>query len=1451
MAIQKKLLHFNDKSNFEIQLERGNILDTSIVFIKNTKQIWTHGQYYDSLTDEIINQLDNIPTKVSQLENDSYYISNKSSEANVGDAVLVNKTTLEKVAVNPNKLSNYSVDEWEPIGVVVIPSSHDVYGTGECGVVALMSASLTTPDTGQTSNVSMCWGAYGTDYPELNNFDKVCKVGIESGAQKVDAIVNNELTSLISASYLPSDAFPADSQHTKAIDGTYYYLNDSNWNNCLPSPYLEDVSRNPVYYQTDSPSTTANALSDFAGKFNTEFLCSKATSQENWRADETITDNYNAGYHPAACACWRFHTVGTSQGDWYLPACGELGYCCVRYKLINETIAALQTWSGNTYCLLITRSFWSSSESSYDFACYVSFTSGIVSRINRGYSCYVRPFLRLSFNSELNDILSNYYTKEESDSTFANKDEILNKSVLEVTSNILSEDFTTCTIENTGINAYEDRLLYISYYVDSQNAEGNIVTEKSYIPLYLEKVLEDSVTPCKLLFSNITGDYKYTAVQKTNSTGEITDTWVVTKEPLYKHLKSVINLNSTENIIISQKDVDTIHTTVHNGGVVLANSNNSKTAWAYLINYQTLRGDTYLTFIDGEFIYKVYVAEGGEKCFYQVMNKEKLKLTNISDLTNDSGFITNTALESYYTKTETLEQVNTKIQEVVGAAPEALDTLEEIAAKLNEDSDAIDAINGVLTGKATKEEVNSKVSKTGDETIDGNKTFSNNIKVGTNKVWHEGNDGPGSGLDADTLDGYHIGNSYDKIAPITNFPSTSKLNELGYLDQSDNTKSEPFLKAICKWVSNLEGITDYSTFGGILIPNSRKWCRIHIYGGSELVDGMRKYITGDINDMEGYTTKFGTYNGKWYYYSIPPIPDPTSANNGNILQVINGKYQLANISLEDQLSYGVEWDVNVADPHLTRIGNMNFHRTLPIQSGMKGCIAQGSKVIYWLDENDWRFKANRYTTKITAEQAVSIPKDTSGHILNYSYGLAGILLGVVGENVTTELTPVTQSYYIKINGIICKVNGVNYDYITTDVYNNDVQLTPISGDLNIQQGETMQIELGSRLWGIDGEVKVYVPEFWIKSEIDGNKRRVRITTMKIDDTWTHQPALLVGAYRSTVLNTVPENMGYLSTLPVNSAISVVNTAIYCRGGSNRANFDQYLEGVEASEGVEAVAKDIFRTDLGKPRTTMSRPTMRTYSRNAGNEMLSYNQYKNIFYWLYVVEYANFNCQEAYNATLTEVGYHQGGMGHAVTTMNNNYWRWYNGCYPLTPCGYCNEFGNGTGIKDMVITAPSASDGSTTQTYTFQVPRWRGFDNPFGDIWTNLDGIVIERTTDLSNVWTTDDVSEYIDVIGNKTLAGKECLGEGYIKLFDLGETAEIIPSVNGGGANTTQYKCDYHWRDSNTSGLRTLFVGGSASSGGNAGLSNFDSLGGVSYSGTYVGFRSVSPFVSSQATETV
>lgn len=241
--------------------------------------------------------------------------------------------------------------------------------------------------------------------------------------------------------------------------------------------------------------------------------------------------------------------------------------------------------------------------------------------------------------------------------------------------------------------------------------------------------------------------------------------------------------------------------------------------------------------------------------------------------------------------------------------------------------------------------------------------------------------------------------------------------------------------------------------------------------------------------------------------------------------------------------------------------------------------------------------------------------------------------------------------------------------------------------------------------------------------------------------------------------------------------------------------------------------------------------------------MSYDQYKNIMYWLYVVEYANFNCQETFNSALTTEGYRQGGLGAGVTNWTDANWNAYSGYTPLTPCGYCNSLGNGTGVKSMTI--PATTVGSTNiSTITFQVPRWRGFDNPFGDIWTNLDGIIIDadannHPNNMNYVYTCKDPEKFGDALtSDYEKVGEEIHTDGYTKLFDLGDEAHIIPSAMGG--DTTKFKCDYHWTGEKNTTLRTLLVGGCALNGGYAGLGYFYSYYGVAYSHARVGFRSVS-----------
>ena len=49
MAINKKLIHFKTQQNFNNEVANENILDTSIVFIQDSKEIHTHGTTYKSV----------------------------------------------------------------------------------------------------------------------------------------------------------------------------------------------------------------------------------------------------------------------------------------------------------------------------------------------------------------------------------------------------------------------------------------------------------------------------------------------------------------------------------------------------------------------------------------------------------------------------------------------------------------------------------------------------------------------------------------------------------------------------------------------------------------------------------------------------------------------------------------------------------------------------------------------------------------------------------------------------------------------------------------------------------------------------------------------------------------------------------------------------------------------------------------------------------------------------------------------------------------------------------------------------------------------------------------------------------------------------------------------------------------------------------------------------------
>lgn len=537
-------------------------------------------------------------------------------------------------------------------------------------------------------------------------------------------------------------------------------------------------------------------------------------------------------------------------------------------------------------------------------------------------------------------------------------------------------------------------------------------------------------------------------------------------------------------------------------------------------------------------------------------------------------------------------------------------------------------------------------------------------------------------------------------------------------------------------------------------------------------------ISQEVKQLKAYI------NGEWV------VVNDDTKNNEEIVNKVLEKID----NVLDIMSYGVSWKPNVADPIVTRVGNMSYHRTLPIQNNMRGCIAQmkdGVKIMYFLDPTDWRWREDPRGSVLKDQEIIT--QDVSSGIYR----------------ITNDIFSTLQyeNQWIRLQGIVpCQV-------IDIDTQSNEATIQIEDGYNDGELPNVGDVELGAVLNGYDGEVMVLVPEFWIKSWDTDTRREVRISPSKIDDTWEHQPRILISPYHDTVLNTVPENMGYLSTLEVGSAISVVNTNDYCRGGNNSADYDKYI------------TSDPFRTLLGKARTVLSRAEMRASCRKSGKEMLSYLQYKRILYWLYVIEYANFNCQDDFDSELSPEGFKTGGLGPGVT-LSPRYvtqtfvdaWEAYNNNGPLVPNGYTNTIGNSTYLIPIRIDIDTS--------YELNVPRWHGIENPFGDITCTVDGIIINvpgkiegnRYGDYGEVYVTDDPSLYNDTDYSKMkLAGIEIRERGFIKEWDLGNTAEIIPRLIGG--NTTKYKCDYN--RTNRTGLIELQVGGSIIDHLNAGLGFF------------------------------
>lgn len=195
-----------------------------------------------------------------------------------------------------------------------------------------------------------------------------------------------------------------------------------------------------------------------------------------------------------------------------------------------------------------------------------------------------------------------------------------------------------------------------------------------------------------------------------------------------------------------------------------------------------------------------------------------------------------------------------------------------------------------------------------------------NLTVNGSKVWHAGNDGAGSGLEADTLDGYHAGFENYNVALYANFPNWSTLITDGLLREDYATAGHPtvdYLQAICKWTIRNYKNKASITLQGRISPNSHGWCVISLYSnnGFDETTLLPKYCSAQYNALNGKSYLFGTYNAVWYCNQI-----------------------VTNNDLEDTLAYWYENNETASSTTCLTGGNRNVIESL--RSKFKRCIAK-------------------------------------------------------------------------------------------------------------------------------------------------------------------------------------------------------------------------------------------------------------------------------------------------------------------------------------------------------------------------------------------------------------------------------------------------------------------------------------------------------------------------------
>lgn len=507
---------------------------------------------------------------------------------------------------------------------------------------------------------------------------------------------------------------------------------------------------------------------------------------------------------------------------------------------------------------------------------------------------------------------------------------------------------------------------------------------------------------------------------------------------------------------------------------------------------------------------------------------------------------------------------------------------------------------------------------------------------------------------------------------------------------------------------------------------------------------------------------------------------------GSGKEVSNSKYEMANYWLTEQISKGTQVTLTI----FGELGDDKEMFTIYNSTGAVGSMAQFSKADF---VNGKASKTFKWITNIGDAVA------DNTHMIVFSSPKTGTSTSTIHKikleygDISTEWSPAWEDIPDLEERY---AYGVEWDTASSSPDGVRVGNMQLHRELPVQSkmrrclldrdGGVKEYLDNELSWGgsyLDYAVMTEMPEHWYKLYFNGTKFRMMLSEIPLPG-YKHVDKFYISTYEARMYRT--DNL--LCSAAGASKLSDPNS-INFRGGDNTAEWD-----------------DTYRSLLGCPVTNLTRDQFRQAARKRGSgwEMYTYGAHKTLF-WLFAVEYATLNSQKLFNAQKDANGFAQGGLGPGPTQMTD--WANFNNANPLIPCGYTNEFGNGSGEKAYVV--KNASGGTHA---TLMANRYRGIENPFGHLWKCIDGANIQVTTGdagLSVLWTTDDPSNFSDTsYTGYDKKGNICRTNGYAKKTLLGEDGDIVTTEVGGSSST--YWCDYYYTYTSVNRMLMVRVGGDA-----------------------------------------